>query len=303
MTSPPAIPQSAPPPLDPRRNAYRPDVAASHLQGKVDAARFVTGTPGQIARPVVPLRKNPVPSAALETEAVFGETVTVYDVTEGWAWVQLDTDGYVGYLPADALSRDVQQSTHKVRALGTFMYAAADIKSPPMMHLSLGARLTVTGTTDRFYQLSNGGFVIARHVAERASPDRDFVEVAERFLGTPYLWGGRTRIGLDCSALVQLSLAACGIAAPRDTDMQQAELGTPVAINPDPDSLDGIAGLMRGDLVFWRGHVGIMSDAIMLLHANAHQMSVSTEPLPQAAARIKGTGSEIVAIKRLGVQA
>lgn len=303
MTSPPAIPQPQLQPLDPRRNAYRPDVAASHLQGKVEATRFVTGTPGQIARPVVPLRKSPIPSAPLETEALFGEIVTVYDVADGWAWVQLETDGYVGYLPADALSRDVQQSTHKVRALGTFLYAAADIKSPPMMHLSLGAQLTVTGTADRFYQLSNGGFVIARHVAERASPDRDFVEVAERFLGTPYLWGGRTRIGLDCSALVQVSLAACGITAPRDTDMQQAELGTSIEIHPDPDSLDGIAGLQRGDLVFWKGHVGIMSDAIMLLHANAHQMSVSTEPLPQAAARIRGTGSEIAAIKRLGLQA
>lgn len=297
MTSQPVIPP--PLPLDPRRNAYRPDLAALHLQGRVDAGRFSAGTPAQIARPVVPLRNKPVPACALETEALYGESVTVYDVNEGWAWIQLDADAYVGYVPADSLSRDLTPATHTVRALGTFMYAVPEIKSPPMMHLSLNARLAVTATAGRFYQLSNGGFVIARHVAAIGSRDRDFVEVAERFLGTPYLWGGRTRIGLDCSGLVQLSLAACGIAAPRDTDMQQAELGIPLPVPAGPASLDGLTGLERGDLVFWKGHVGIMSDAIMLLHANAHHMSVSIEPLPEAAARIKATGSEIVAIKRL----
>ena len=280
----------------------RADLAAAYLQGKIEAPRFATPAAAQIARPVVPLRKVPVPAAALETEAVYGERVGVYDVQDGWAWVQLETDGYVGYLPADTLSRDLTEPTHKVRALGTFMYATPEIKSAPMMHLSLGARLCVTGTVDRFYQLSNGGFVIARHISEIGTRDRDFVEVAERFLGTPYLWGGRTRIGIDCSGLVQLSLAACGVVAPRDTDMQQAELGSAVDIRPAADSSEGLEGLQRGDLIFWKGHVGIMSDAIMLLHANAHHMSVAAEPLPQVAARVRATGSEIVAIKRLSAQ-
>jgi cell wall-associated NlpC family hydrolase len=279
--------------LDPRRNAFRPDLAALHLEGQVDAARFVEGQPGQIARAAVPLRKTPVPQASLETEALFGEHVTVYETANGWAWVQLLSDGYVGYLPTDTLTPEQTPATHRVKATGTFVYATPEIKSPPLMHLSLGAKLTVSGSDDRFYQLATGGYIIARHVAEHGWRDRDFVEVAERFLGTPYLWGGRTRIGLDCSALVQLSLTACGFDAPRDSDMQMAELGQAVAIPPD------FEGLQRGDLVFWRGHVGIMGDAIMLLHANAHHMAVGIEPLEQAAARNAATGSDIIAIRRL----
>ena len=279
--------------LDPRRNAYRPDLAAESLRGLVEAPRYVTGSPAQIARASVPLRKAPVATAAFETEALFGELATVYDVADGWAWVQLAADGYVGYMPADALTADIMASTHRVKTMGTFVYAVPDIKSPPLLHLSLNAGLAVTGMDERFYQLATGGYVIARHVAEQSWRDRDFVEVGERLIGTPYLWGGRTRIGLDCSALVQLSLTACGVQAPRDSDMQRAELGEAI---PVPDDLEG---LIRGDLLFWAGHVGIMSDAIMLLHANAHHMAVAFEPLPEAVARIKGTGSEIVAVKRM----
>lgn len=282
-----------PPPLDPRRYPFRADLAAARLQGQVIAERYVTGAPGQIARPVVALRRVPRADAAFETEVLFGERVTVYDVAEGWAWVQLETDGYVGYLPADTLARDVLAATHRVKATGTFIYATPDIKSPPLMHLSLGAHLSIVETGERFYQLAGGGYVIARHVAEFDWRDRDFVEVAERFLGTPYLWGGRTRIGLDCSALVQLSLSACGVWAPRDSDMQMAELGTSVDVPAD------LEGLQRGDLVFWHGHVGIMGDAIMLLHANAHQMAVSIEPLPEVAARNKNAGSGIVDVRRM----
>jgi cell wall-associated NlpC family hydrolase len=278
--------------LDPRLNAYRDDLAAESLRGKVEAKRFAAGTRRQVIRAAVALRRRPTASAGLETEALFGEVVTVYDEAEGWAWGQLERDDYVGYMPADALSRDVRAATHKVSALGTFLYPAPDIKTPPIMHLSITAPLAVAEHVDRFYRLAGGGFVIDRHVSERGRSARDFVDIAERLIGTPYLWGGRTRVGIDCSGLVQVSMEAAGLATPRDTDMQQAKLGSPVPVTP---SLDG---LKRGDLVFWQGHVGIMCDGIMMVHANAHHMAVTVEPLAEAVQRIARSGCEISAVKR-----
>ena len=280
--------------LDPRLHAFRADLAAESLRGRVEAPRYAAGEPAQVARPVIPLRSRPLAEAALETEALFGEGLTVFDNAAGFAWVQLARDGYVGYVPADALSRELVVPTHRVAAIGTFVYPTADIKSPPLMHLSLGAELRVEGYGERFARLSTGGFVVERHIAELARPAREFVEVADRFVGTPYLWGGRTRLGLDCSGLVQIALEAAGHRCPRDSDMQQAALGSEVLI---PANLDG---LLRGDLVFWRGHVGIMTDGVLLLHANAHHMAVAVEPLVTAAERIaKAGGGPVAAIRRI----
>lgn len=287
-----AAPVSGAPP-DPRRNAYRGDIAAKSLEGVVKAERFVTGTPAQIVRGAVPLRKTPDMSRGLETEALFGEAVTVYDESNGWAWVQLMRDGYVGYVPADVLVPTIVTPTHRVQSLGTFLYPVADIKSPPSMHLPLNAVFSAHNSDDKFVALEQGGFAVGRHVAAIDRAARDFVEIAERFIGTPYLWGGRTRIGIDCSGLVQMSMHAAGLSAPRDSDMQLAELGQPVRPAHELD------GLQRGDLVFWQGHVGIMTDGIMMVHANAHHMAVAIEPLTDAAVRIAKTGGDILAVKRL----
>lgn len=290
-STPPPLP--APAKLDPRRNAVRPDLAAVALRGEVVSPRYSAGVVRQVVRPAVPLRREPNPAAGLDTEALFGERVTVYDESEGWAWVQLARDRYVGYVPAAALSTNVAVPTHRVKALGTFLYPTADIKAPPTLHLPLNAEVRVAEWGERFCRLEQGGFVVTRHLTERERPERDFVDVAERFIGTPYLWGGRTRIGIDCSGLVQIALEAAGRTCPRDSDMQMAETGEAI---PVPDDLDG---LERGDLVFWNGHVGIMADGLMLVHANAHHMAVVAETLPEAAERIARQASlPIAAIRR-----
>ena len=283
--------------LDPRRNAFRPDLAAQALYGKVAAPRYSAGAVRQIARASVPLRRVPQGQACFETEALFGETVTVFDEADGWAWVQLERDRYVGYIPADTLTSEVRAVTHRVSVLGTFVHPLPDIKSPPIMQLSLNAGVAVVETLDKFSRLATGGYAIARHLSEAGRHARDFVEVAERFVGVPYLWGGRTRIGIDCSGLVQMALMAAGHEAPRDSDMQQAEIGSEVLV---PASLDG---LQRGDLVFWPRHVGIMIDGVMMVHANAHHMAVVSETLPEVASRIAKSrdpqsGSAISAVKR-----
>jgi cell wall-associated NlpC family hydrolase len=278
--------------LDPRRNAYRADLAAEALRGKVSAPRYAVGEARQVIDAAVPLRDTPDPHARWITEALFGERVTVYDESEGWAWVQLAGDGYVGYLPDAALSTSVRPATHRVQVLGTCLYLAADFKSPPCLPLSMNAALCVAETRPAFARLADGRFVPTPHIAERDRFAPDFVAIAEAFLGVPYVWGGKTRLGVDCSGLLQVAMHAAGLTCPRDSDMQLAELGETLAVGAD------LAGLARGDLVFWLGHVGIMLDAVRLLHANAHHMAVAIEPLRVAVDRIAKSGSLVTAVKR-----
>ncbi len=281
------------PKLDPRRHPYRSDLAAESLRGKVRAPRFVRGKPHQVCVPLAPLRRAPDPAAMLDSELLFGETFTVYDAVAGWAWGQANTDGYVGYLPLACLSETLWTPTHRVASLGAYVYVEPDIKSPPLHRLSLNALLHVLDETEKFFHVAPEGYIPTSHLTPLAHRAEDFVSEAERFLGVPYLWGGRSSLGLDCSALIQLSLQATGRAAPRDSDMQQAELGAPV----DTD-LQNPKGLKRGDLVFWSGHVGVMADATTLLHANAYHMETAREPLVEAQLRIQSHGP-ILAIRRL----
>jgi cell wall-associated NlpC family hydrolase len=272
----------------------RPDLAARHLQGQVTAARFVDGEARVVIDPVAPVRQRPSHDALLDTEALHGERVTVYETTEeGWCWGQLEADGYVGWLPANALTAPSDDATHKVIALRTLVFPGPSIKQPPLMALPLGARIKVAGTQDGFAVTPRGGFLPPQHLAPLDTRESDFVAVAERFLGAPYLWGGKTALGLDCSALVQVALTACGVACPRDSDMQEAALGVPLPWSGDATVL------RRGDLVFWKGHVGIMRDMTTLLHANAHHMAVAMEPVAEAIARIAAAGLEVKSVKRL----
>lgn len=286
--------------LDRRLHAFRPDLADAALEGRVSAERFVEGTLRRVAVPSTPIRRAPGSDAALDSEALLGERVRVFEETmEGWAWVQLETDGYVGFVASEALAPLAATSTHRVTALRTFVYPAADLKFPAVAALSLGTELALgrevetRGTPYRL--LADGsGAVVARHVAALDAPfEPDFVAVAERFLNVPYLWGGRTSLGVDCSGLVQLALAACGIKAPRDSDQQAGWLGTVVEGGMS-------AELARGDLVFWPGHVGILSDGATLLHASGYQMMVVSEPLDVAVERIAKSSGMPSVIRRIG---
>ena len=284
----------AEPALDPRLTPARPDLAARYLQGKVTAARFVDGEAREVIDAQAPLRRAPSPDAPLETEALMGERVIVYDVDdEGWAWAQLETDRYVGYLPANALSSPRMAPTHRVAALRTFVFPGPSIKLPPLAAPSLGSRLAIVGTQERFAVTASGGYIPARHLAALDTCEPDFVAVAERFVGVPYLWGGKSSLGLDCSGLVQLALAAAGIAVPRDTDLQERALGTPIA--PDTDN----SNLRRGDLIFWKGHVAIVRDPSSIVHANAFHMAVAVEPTAEAIPRIRETDGDPTSVRRM----
>ncbi len=279
--------------LDPRVTAFRADLAAAHLEGMVEAARFVEGRATISVAAVAALRAKPDAQASRETELLFGEGFTVYEEKNGWAWGQSSHDSYVGYVRADALSVPTASPTHRVASLGTPLLPAPDVKRAALALLPMNAKLRVVGEEGRYSRVEGGHFVYAANTASVNAAETDWVSVAERFLGVPYLWGGKTYFGCDCSGLIQTALEQGGIAAPRDTDMMEAALGTAMA----PE--EALSQVRRGDLVFWKGHIGVMTDAENLLHANAFHMQVAMEPLRDAVARIAATGSALRVIKRL----
>jgi cell wall-associated NlpC family hydrolase len=280
--------------FDPRLTPARTDIAAKHLEGEVPAARYVEGRVLEVVAPQAPLRREPRPDAALDTEALKGERVTIYDANEdGWSWGQLAGDGYVGWLPSAALAPPGPAPTHKVAALRTLVFPGPSIKLPPLEALPLGATLAIARVQDRMAITPSGAYLPAAHLAPIGSYGSDFVAVAERFVGVPYLWGGKTALGLDCSGLVQIALAACGMTCPRDSDMQEAAPGERVAAAAD------FSDWRRGDLVFWKGHVAIVRDRTSLVHANGFHMAVAVEPLAEALARSRAAGSEVTSVRRI----
>jgi hypothetical protein len=260
---------------------------------RLDPARpGVAGVTKRVIGSIAPLRREPHHEAALETEALFGERVTVFETTEeGWSWVQLQADKYVGWMPAgDLIADGNDEPTHRVSVPRALLFPAPDIKTPPLMALPYGARIAVERTQQNFL-IAENGFIPSVFLKEIGARDPDFVGTARKFLSAPYLWGGKSSLGIDCSGLVQVSLQAAGIPCPRDSDMQAA-LGKPIPF-------DDLAKLQRGDLVCWKGHIGIVSAPGMLLHANAFHMQTVEEPLTEAVMRIEKAGSKVTDVRRV----
>jgi len=268
-------------PYDPRITALQGDMASLALQGLVAAKTYHVPMSMQVSAAVVPIRAAPVGDAEQWDQMIFGEGFDLLAEVDGFGWGQARRDGYVGYVALDALSAPVLAPTHRISALRTYGFSEPSIKSAPIGLYSLNALVTVEAREGRFVRAARAGWFVESQLSPVGQFETDPVAVAERFLGAPYQWGGRESLGLDCSGLVQQGFYACGLACPRDSDMQAAQIG---------NAIDD-THLRRGDLVFWKGHVGLMQDGVTLLHANAHHMSVASEPLAEAILRIEAAGS------------
>lgn len=297
--------------IDRNITPWRPDLAAAHLQDRLPAARYVPGTVRQAVRGIVPMRAQPDFQLGQTSELLYGETLTVYEDQDGWAWGQCGHDGYVGYVRADALTDRVRAPTHRVAALRAFVFPAPSFKTPPLRAATLGAQVTVEEEADGpggpYARIAPEGWIAARLLRPAAERVADPVEVALRFLEVPYLWGGRSGIGLDCSGLVQIALAEAGLAVPRDTYLQVRDVGRPVAEGPAAEAAVRDGQARRGDLAFFPGHVGLMVDGTHLLHANVHRMAVTMDPVVEVAARVRaqeGCGQDghgLTALRRLAL--
>ena len=275
---------------DPRRNLYRSDLADVMLAGTVPAERYVSGTPARICQPIVPARRTPDPAKPRDTEFLMGEAVLVFDRDDSWAWVKSQRDGYVGYIDQAALNVSAPDPTHRVNTIRSHLYPAPELKRFALAALPYGALVTVIDQTEKWAQLADGQWVSLAHLAPISQIAQDPVAETMRFLGVPYLWGGRSSDGMDCSALIQFALEACGIPCPRDSDMQEAELGRAI------DRAD----VQATDLIFWPGHVGMMMDRDRMIHANATDMAVRVWTLSDVEAHIiRIEGHTIRTIKRL----
>lgn len=268
-------------PQDHRRTPANDRICASHLAADFPDLTPAAGRAAQVALPASDLLR--APDGARDRQLLCGESVTVFEERAGWSFVQASKDAYVGYLLSEHLEPALEM-THWICTPASHAYSKADFKSQERCGLSHGSRLLVDGFEGRF-AATNQGFVPANHLAPLTQVQSDPVSVAELFLGTPYLWGGNSRWGIDCSGLVQSALVACGIPCPGDSDQQEAETGT---LLPDGSAYQ------RGDLLFWKGHVAILRDRETLIHANAHSMAVSIESIGEAIQRIKAQGDGLV---------
>jgi cell wall-associated NlpC family hydrolase len=263
---------------------------------RLNAGRATVLRQAHVIAPTCDLRREPRPDCGIDTQLLCGAAVRVFEEENGWALVQADNDGYVGWTSAVALHGAPFAPTHVVSAPRTFVYPGPDLRFPSLRALSMGSRLEISGeavTRGTRYLLTPGGeALIANHLHELGEHEMDYVEVARRLLGSPYLWGGNSAFGIDCSGLVQLAMQMCGRKVLRDSDMQAATLGTEIDPGPNFDALQ------RGDLVFWRGHVAMVEGDGHILHASGHTMLVTSEPLMSAISRIASLYEEPIGFRR-----
>ena len=277
---------------DPRLHAYREDLADAALRGKVDSLRFVNPELRQISVSIATVHAEPRMDARTVTEALLGEQVNVFQVQDGWAFVQLLIDSYVGYLPARCLTNQVMDTTHRIAVPSTLLYVKPDIKSNPVQHVYMNSLVSAIKMEGDFARLRDHRFVWLKHLMPVDKFWNDPATIAEAFVNAPYLWGGKSVAGLDCSGLVQLAWQACGFDCPRDADMMQNGFGKPL-------KQDRALKLARNDMVIWEGHVGMMLDSVNLIHSNGHHMQVVIEPLSSAIGRIANLYGPITGVTRV----
>lgn len=265
--------------LDPRVTLARGDLAARELEAVVAADRYADRRRYVCAKPAAGILRQPQAGAEQVDQLLFGEGFDVLDEQDGFAWGQARRDGYVGFVELSALKPADRAPNMKLSALRTYAFEAPSIKSRALGPYSLGSLLDIEERDGRFAKAAGTGWFVEDHLAPVGTFETDPAAVALLYLGTPYLWGGRESLGLDCSGLTQQAFGACGIALPRDTD-QQAQCGLAVAES----------ALARGDLVFWKGHVAMMLDGQSIVHANAHHMATAIEPLSVTRARYVAAG-------------
>ncbi len=275
--------------LDSRVNPYRDDLADEKLRRRVAAKHYTSGMDGHITVPVTGMRKTPDNNSSLVSQALFGDAVKIFEQKDGWCWIQLQKDNYVGYVPQRNITEGFIEATHRVCVPASFKYPKADLKTQPAKRLFLNSRICVKSVGDKWCELADGSFVYKSHLALIDEFDNDPAAIAEQFIATPYLWGGNTYCGIDCSGLVQQAFHACGLRVPRDSDMIEADFGEAVA--------DGTS-LQRNDLVFWDGHVGIMADAETLIHCNGFHMATVREAFAAARDRISSEYNSLPRIRR-----
>jgi cell wall-associated NlpC family hydrolase len=274
---------------DRRTLLARADLADARLEGLVRAARFAQAAAMRCILPTAGVMKAADGASMQEDELLYGEAFDVLETKDGWAWGQARRDGYVGFVRAEALAPEAEDGpTLRIAAVRTCGFRRPDLKSGVVADLSMGSLVAPGETQNGFVDAGPAGWIYARHLERIGVFEADPVAVAELFLGAPYVWGARSGLGLDCSGLVQQAMMAVGRACPRDTDQQLAAF---------PEAVER-QDLVRGDLVFWKGHVSMMVDHDRMIHANAHHMAVAIEPLDGALARIEKAGVPFVGYRR-----